>query len=44
MIYHYLEICQYLKNEKVAHQYSLLGDIYKMYQSVANITFNQIQL
>ena len=32
--------CEYLKNEKVAHQYSLLGDIYKMYQSVANITFN----
>ncbi len=32
--------CEYFKNEKVAHQYSLLGDIYKMYQSVANITFN----
>lgn len=32
--------CEYFKNEKVAHQYSLLGDIYKMYQSIANITFN----
>ena len=32
--------CEYFRNEKVAHQYSLLGDIYKMYQSVANITFN----
>lgn len=32
--------CEYFKNEKVANQYSLLGDIYKMYQSVANITFN----
>lgn len=32
--------CEYFKNEKVAHQYSLLGDIYKMYQSVSNITFN----
>jgi len=32
--------CEYFKNEKVAHQYSLLADIYKMYQSIANITFN----
>ena len=32
--------CEYFSNEKVAHQYSLLADIYKMYQAVANITFN----
>jgi len=32
--------CQYYKEEIVAHQYSLLSDIFKMYESVANITFN----
>jgi CRISPR-associated endonuclease Csn1 len=32
--------CEYFKDEKVAHQYSILSDIYKMYQSVSNITFN----
>lgn len=33
--------CQYYKEEIVAHQYSLLSDIFKMYESVANITFNK---
>jgi len=33
--------CEYYPQEKVAHQYSLLSDIFKMYQSVANITFNK---
>jgi len=33
--------CEYFKEEKVAHQYSLLSDIYKMYESVSNITFNK---
>ena len=33
--------CEYFKDEKVAHQYSLLSDIFKMYQSVSNITFNK---
>ena len=32
--------CEYFIDEKVAHQYSILSDIYKMYQSVSNITFN----
>jgi CRISPR-associated endonuclease Csn1 len=32
--------CEYFKEEYVAHQYSILADIYKMYQAVANITFN----
>jgi len=32
--------CQYYDDEKAAHQYSLLSDIFKMYESVANITFN----
>ncbi|MEA2100755.1 MAG: type II CRISPR RNA-guided endonuclease Cas9 [Campylobacterota bacterium] len=32
--------CEYYIEEKVAHQYSLLSDIFKMYQSVSNITFN----
>lgn len=34
--------CEYYKDEeqKVAHQYSLLSDIYKMYESVSNINFN----
>ncbi|MCK9336802.1 MAG: type II CRISPR RNA-guided endonuclease Cas9 [Arcobacteraceae bacterium] len=33
--------CEFYKDFKVAHQYSLLTDIFKMYQSVANIIFNQ---
>lgn len=33
--------CEYFKDEKVAHQYSLISDIFKMYQSVSNITFNK---
>jgi len=33
--------CQYYKEEIVAHQYSLLSDIFKMYESIANITFNK---
>lgn len=33
--------CEFYPEFKVAHQYSLLTDIFKMYQSVANITFNQ---
>ena len=32
--------CEYYPDEKVAHQYSLISDIFKMYQSVSNITFN----
>jgi len=33
--------CEYYPNEIVAHQYSLISDIYKMYQAVSNITFNK---
>jgi len=33
--------CEFYPEFKVAHQYSLITDIFKMYQSVANITFNQ---
>jgi len=33
--------CEYYPKEYVAHQYSLLSDIFKMYQAVANITFNK---
>jgi len=33
--------CEYYQDEKVAHQYSLLSDIYKMYESVSNINFNK---
>ena len=33
--------CEYYPDEKVAHQYSLLSDIFKMYESVSNITFNK---
>jgi CRISPR-associated endonuclease Csn1 len=33
--------CEYYPDEIVAHQYSLLGDIFKMYQAVANITFDK---
>ncbi len=32
--------CEYYPKYKVAHQYSLLSDIFKMYESVSNITFN----
>jgi len=34
--------CEYYKDkeQRVTHQYSLLSDIYKMYESVSNITFN----
>lgn len=32
--------CEYYKDEKVAHQYSIISDIFKMYQSVSNINFN----
>ena len=32
--------CEFIKGQKVAHQYSLLSDIFKMYQAVSNITFN----
>lgn len=33
--------CEFYKECKVSHQYSLIADIYKMYQSVSNITFNK---
>ena len=33
--------CEYYPKEHVSHQYSLLSDIFKMYQAVANITFNR---
>ncbi|UCN00341.1 type II CRISPR RNA-guided endonuclease Cas9 [Sulfurimonas sp. SWIR-19] len=33
--------CEYYSEYYVAHQYSLLSDIFKMYQAVANITFNK---
>ena len=36
--------CEYYPEEKVAHQYSLLSDIHKMYQSVANITFGKTKI
>jgi len=36
--------CEYYPEYKVAHQYSLLSDIFKMYQSVANITFGKIKI
>jgi len=32
--------CEYYPKHKVAHQYSFLSDIFKMYESVSNITFN----
>ena len=32
--------CEYYSDKKVAHQYSLISDIFKMYQSVSNISFN----
>lgn len=32
--------CEFYKEYKVSHQYSLIADIYKMYQAVSNITFN----
>lgn len=33
--------CEFYKEHKVSHQYSLIADIYKMYQAVSNITFNK---
>ncbi|MEA1891220.1 MAG: type II CRISPR RNA-guided endonuclease Cas9 [Campylobacterota bacterium] len=33
--------CEYYPDEKVAHQYSIVSDIFKMYQSVSNINFNK---
>jgi len=33
--------CEFYKEYKVSHQYSLIADIYKMYQAVSNITFNK---
>ena len=33
--------CEFYKEHKVSHQYSLLADIFKMYQAVSNITFNK---
>jgi len=33
--------CQYYKEYKVANQYSVVADIFKMYESVANIIFNK---
>ncbi len=33
--------CEFYPNHKVAHQYSLISDIFKMYQSISNITFNK---
>ncbi len=35
--------CEFYPKYKVAHQYSLISDIFKMYQSVSNITFNKLQ-
>ncbi len=32
--------CEYYKDEKATHQYSIISDIFKMYESVSNITFN----
>ncbi|WP_434580672.1 type II CRISPR RNA-guided endonuclease Cas9 [Sulfurimonas sp. NW15] len=36
--------CEYYPEYYVAHQYSLLSDIFKMYQAVANITFNKEEI
>lgn len=36
--------CEYFPEHRVAHQYSLLSDIFKMYQSVANITFGKTKI
>lgn len=33
--------CEYYPEYRVSHQYSLLSDIFKMYQAVGNITFNK---
>jgi CRISPR-associated endonuclease Csn1 len=33
--------CEYYPESKVAHQYSIISDIFKMYQSVSDITFNK---
>ena len=32
--------CEFYPEYKVAHQYSIVSDIYKMYQALSNITFN----
>ena len=36
--------CKYIKNERVAHQYSLLADIYKIHEATTSITFNSNKL
>lgn len=36
--------CEYYPEHKIAHQYSLLSDIFKMYQSVANITLDKTKI
>jgi len=36
--------CEYYSEHRIAHQYSLLSDIFKMYQSVANITFGKTKI
>jgi len=33
--------CEYFDEFKSAHQYSIISDIFKMYQSVSNINFNK---
>jgi CRISPR-associated endonuclease Csn1 len=33
--------CEYYKDYKVSHQYSIISDIFKMYQNVSNIIFNK---
>ncbi|WP_457746824.1 type II CRISPR RNA-guided endonuclease Cas9 [Sulfurimonas sp.] len=33
--------CEYYPQEHVAHQYSLLSDIFKFYQAISNITFGK---
>ncbi len=36
-----LSPCEFYPEYKVSHQYSLISDIFKMYQSISNITFNK---
>ncbi len=36
--------CEYYPEHKVGHQYSLLSDVFKMYQSVANITLDKTKI
>lgn len=38
---HLFANCEFYSEHKVAHQYSLVSDIFKMYQSVSNITFGK---